>query len=100
MKKNEISMRVQGNILSFKSPGGTSIKVKLVEHLGGASDSGGWIIKTESGEVFYANIGRDVFDSDILKGGEIIERIDTERHTEKDIKKKLQEYIKKYQKPS
>ncbi len=57
-----------------------------VVHKGGINDYGWWIVKCEKcGFIFQIYVGRDVNDSSLVSGGEILRKFDKEIDTEKDV---------------
>jgi uncharacterized C2H2 Zn-finger protein len=59
---------------------------------GGVNDYGWWIIECDScGEIFSFNLGRDINDSNLRKGGKVIKKCDREFYTEDEVAKKVEE---------
>jgi len=59
----------------------------IVEHKGGINDYGWWIVQCEKcSEIFDVYIGRDVNDSELQSGGQILDRFDKEVYSETEVK--------------
>ena len=56
---------------------GNEIRIRRVWHPGGANDYGSLIVRCDKcGEICEINIGRDVYESDVLSGATLLERKD------------------------
>lgn len=65
----------------------------IVEHKGGVNDYGWWIVKCKSCKhIFDVYVGRDVNDSSLTSGGEILDRLDREVYTEEKVKEEVEKY--------
>jgi len=64
----------------------------IVVHRGGVNDYGWWIVACDAcGEIFSTWIGRDVRDSNLVKGGRILEIMDRDVHIEEEVEARTEE---------
>lgn len=72
---------------------GHSMEADMVVHVGGVNDYGWWVLRCGGcGHVFDTYVGRDVNDSSLTEGGEILERIDQDEHDEAAVKDRVKAY--------
>jgi len=82
------------DILTFSCPNcGSGLKAEMVVHYGGVNEYGWWIIKCGSCDHFFSEyVGRDVRDSSLSEGGEIVVRLDRDRVSEEEVEQKVQAF--------
>ena len=71
------------------------LHARIVEHSGGLNDYGSWIVKCEKCKsVFSIYIGRDVNDSRLTSGGEILGKYNSDIYTDKMIRNEIRKFQK------
>jgi hypothetical protein len=72
---------------------GNGFTARIIEHKGGMNDYGSWIVKCKKcNEIFAIYIGRDVNDSSLTSGGQILGKYDNEVYSDEQI----DEAVKKF----
>ncbi len=81
--------------MNFECPQcGNKFEAAMIHHPGGVNDYGWWIIKCAScGEIFDLYVGRDVNDSSLTTGGEVLKLMDREVYKQEDVKETIKEIL-------
>jgi hypothetical protein len=68
-------------------------KARIIEHKGGMNDYGSWIVKCRKcNEIFDIYIGRDVNDSSLTSGGQILGKYDKEVYSDERIDEEVKNF--------
>lgn len=72
-----------------------SFEATIVKEKGGFNDKGWWVIQCDScSTIFDTYVGKDVYDSHLDSGGEILERVEKDDNTTEDD---VAEAVKRHQ---
>ena len=74
----------------------TNLLHEIIEHKGGVNDYGSWIVKYEKcNEIFDLYICREVNDSSLTSGGQIIGKYDKEIYSDEEIDEEVKKSKRK-----
>ena len=69
---------------------------RIIEHKGGMNDYGSWIVQCKKcNEIFSVYVGRDVNDSNLTSGGQVLGNYDREMSADEKIEEEVQNFKSK-----